>query len=587
MRVAACVLVPVVLVGGAELLLRVVGYGHSTRFLVPSKTGKGFTVNPWFCKRFFPQWNPGNSQPFLLSEEKGSNTVRIFILGESAALGTPSPAFSFGRMIEVMLRRQYPERRFEVCNAAMRGINSHVMRAIAADCARHEPDLFIVYAGNNELVGLHGVDPESSLVDRHLWLSRAVHGLQGTRLGQWLGSMKKREARETQDMDYFRKHRVAAGVPGRSHVYGNFAENLEATCNSISKSGAKGLLLTVGSNLRDFPPLASLNHRALSEAQTQSWTNAFAAGVAAEAAGRVDEAVGHFERAAAVDGSHAELHYRLGRCHLAQGRVAEARRHFAPARNLDALPFRADAVINEITRLAGGAGKFSGITSRDLELLLSAEAMAAGSVVGDEVFLDHVHFRFAGDYKVARLILPSVMEALAGRLGPPRTNGVATLEECAAALGYNAWEEWQIASAIANQSSKAPFLDQLDHARRQAATEKSLKEQAAQFTTNDLARAIAVVRAAIEANPEDWQLKYNLGMMTHLTGDQTTAVPQFQSTVDKFPEWPPARLMLGQALARSGRRWQAEEQFRECLRLAPDFVPAQRALEALEKRPAK
>jgi tetratricopeptide (TPR) repeat protein len=208
-------------------------------------------------------------------------------------------------------------------------------------------------------------------------------------------------------------------------------------------------------------------------------------------------------------------------------------------------------------------------------------------VVGDEVFLDHVHFRFAGDYKVARLILPSVMEALAGRLGPPRTNGVATLEECAAALGYNAWEEWQIASAIANQSSKAPFLDQLDHARRQAATEKSLKEQAAQFTTNDLARAIAVVRAAIEANPEDWQLKYNLGMMTHLTGDQTTAVPQFQSTVDKFPEWPPARLMLGQALARSGRRWQAEEQFRECLRLAPDFVPAQRALEALEKRPAK
>ncbi len=587
MRVASLLLVPVLLLGGAELLLRVAGYGHSTRFLVPSKSGKGFTVNPWFTKRFFPQWNPGNSQPFLLSEEKGSNTVRIFILGESAALGTPSPAFSFGRMLEVMLRRQYPERRFEVCNAAMRGINSHVMRAIAADCARHEPDLFIVYAGNNELVGLHGADPESSLVDRHLWLSRAVHGLQGMRLGQWLGSMKKREARETQDMDYFRKHRVAADDPERRRVYENFAENLKATCRSIERSGAKGLLLTVGANLKDFPPLASLHRRGLSEAQMQSWTNAYAAGAAAAEAGRLEEAVGHFERAAAVDDEYAELNYRLGRCYLEKGKVPEARLHFFLARGMDALPFRAGLNINEFIRDVERARKFSGITLVDVEKRLHWDGVAGESAVGDEVFLDHVHFRFAGDYKVARLILPSVMEALAGRLGAPRTNGVATLEECAAALGYNAWEEWQIASAIANLSARAPFLDQLDHARRQAATEKTLMEQAAQFTTNDLAGAIAVVRAAIEANPEDWQLKYSLGMMTHLTGDQTTAAAQFRLTVEKFPEWPPARLMLGQALARGGRRWDAEEQFRECLRLAPDFVPAQRALEALAAKPAR
>ncbi|HEU0009453.1 MAG TPA: tetratricopeptide repeat protein [Verrucomicrobiae bacterium] len=587
MRAAAFVLVPVVLLGGAELVLRVAGYGHSTRFLVTSKTGKGFTLNPWFTKRFFPQWNPGNSQPFFLPEEKGSNTVRIFILGESAALGTPSPAFSFGRMIEVMLRRQYPERRFEVCNAAMRGINSHVMRAIAADCARHEPDLFIVYAGNNELVGLHGADPESSLVDRHLWLSRAVHGLQGTRLGQWLGSMKKREARETQDMDYFRKHRVAADDPARRRVYENFAENLKATCRSIERSGAKGLLLTVGANLKDFPPLASLHKRGLSEAQMQSWTNAFAAGAAAEEAGRFEEAAGHFEQAAAVDNEYAELNFRLGRCHLATGRVPTALQHVARARDTDALPFRPASNINDAIRDVKKAGTFSRITLVDVEARLGGDGTGRKSVVGDDVFLDHVHFRFAGDYGVARLILPSVMEALTDKLGAPRTNGIATTKECTAALGYNAWEEWQIASAIANQLARAPFLDQLDHARRQAAAEKTLKEQAAQFTTNDLAGALAVVRAAIEANPEDWQLKYNLGMMTHLTGDQTTAAAQFRLTVERFPEWPPARLMLGQALARAGRRWEAEEQFQECLRLAPDFVPAQRALQALAARPAK
>ena len=164
----------------------------------------------------------------------------------------------------------------------------------------------------------------------------------------------------------------------------------------------------------------------------------------------------------------------------------------------------------------------------DVEAGLTPAGAPGKSVAGEEVFLDHVHFRFAGDYRVARLILPFVMEALAGRIGAPRTNGVATLEQCAAALGYNAWEEWQIASAILRQSARAPFVDQLDHARRQAAAEKTLTEQASKFTSNDLARAVGVVRAAIEANPDDWQLKYNLGMMTHLTGDQTTAAAQFR-----------------------------------------------------------
>ena len=339
-------------------------------------------------------------------------------------------------------------------------------------------------------------------------------------------------------------------------------------------------MLTLGANLHHFPPLASLHKRGLSEAQLPSWTNAFTAGVTAEAAGQWDEAVGHFERAAAVDAEHAELNYRLGRCQFAAGRMPLASNHLARARDLDALPFRAASKINEVIREVGR--RISGIQLLDLEA-----GLGGNWVLGNEVFLDHVHFRFAGDYKVARFILPFVMEALADRIGAPRTNGVATLEECAAALGYNAWEEWQIASAIARQSARPPFVDQLDHARRQAATEKTLTEQAAQFTTNDLAKAIGVARSAIEANPEDWQLKYSLGMMAHLTRDQTTAAAQFQSAVEKFPEWPSARLMLGQALAQAGRRWEAEEQYRQCLRLAPDFVPAQRALEALEGGRAK
>ena len=41
---------------------------------------------------------------------KPAGAVRIFVLGSSAAQGVPDPSFSFGRMLEVMLRERYPGR---------------------------------------------------------------------------------------------------------------------------------------------------------------------------------------------------------------------------------------------------------------------------------------------------------------------------------------------------------------------------------------------------------------------------------------------------------------------------------------------
>ncbi len=61
-----------------------------------------------------------------------------------------------GACCAVMLSRQYPETNFEVITAAMPAINSHVVLQIAKDCTRYKPDLFIVYLGNNEVVGPYG-----------------------------------------------------------------------------------------------------------------------------------------------------------------------------------------------------------------------------------------------------------------------------------------------------------------------------------------------------------------------------------------------------------------------------------------------
>jgi tetratricopeptide (TPR) repeat protein len=579
MRATAIVLGPLLLLGLLEGALRVAGYGHPTAFLIRSSTGKGWTVNDRFTKRFYPHWSAGNSNPFLVPDAKTSNAVRIIVLGESAALGTPSPAFSFSRILGVMLRRQFPDQSFEIFNAAMRGINSHIIRPIARDCARHQPDLFIVYMGNNELVGLHGASPDATLVDRHLTLLRLLHGLQGTRLGQLLSALKGNGPRLPQDMEFFRRQRIAADSPEREPAYRHFAANVGDVCDFVHKSGAEILLLTVASNLKDCPPLASLHKSGLTAEQLNAWDTAYRAGINADAAGRFAEAVKHFEMAAAVDDHFADLHFRLARSHLADGRKEEASQHFALARDLDALPFRAHGRLNAILRATAQARSSSRVSLLDIEESL---VTANEPVPGNNVFLDHVHFRFAGDYAVARALLPAVTASLRGRLGSSQTKAVPSLEECAIALGYNGWEEREIAHAVVQQLSRPPFLDQLDHAERQARAERELQESSAAFSMRDLERAREISRAAAANNPEDWQLHYNYGRMALLTGDHAAAATHLQAVVAQFPDWIPPRMSFGNALARLGRRWEAESQFQACLRLDRGFTPARQALTALE-----
>ena len=47
-------------------------------------------------------------QAYAIPAEKPQGTFRIFVLGESAAMGDPDPAYAFSRYLEVMLRQRYP-----------------------------------------------------------------------------------------------------------------------------------------------------------------------------------------------------------------------------------------------------------------------------------------------------------------------------------------------------------------------------------------------------------------------------------------------------------------------------------------------
>ena len=143
---------------GIELVLRLVGYGYPTTFFVPQEiNGVRFLVdNPHFAERFFPKSMARTPSPVRMTAVKSPGTIRIFIFGESAALGDPEPAFGFGRYLEVLLQMRFPTNRFEVIVAAITAINSHALLPMAEECAKYEGDLWILYIGNNEVVGPFG-----------------------------------------------------------------------------------------------------------------------------------------------------------------------------------------------------------------------------------------------------------------------------------------------------------------------------------------------------------------------------------------------------------------------------------------------
>lgn len=588
LRLTLAVAGPALAVVVLEGALRLAGYGYSTRFFAPLGDGQHLTTNRQFARRFMRRESAPQPYPVVMARHKPPGTLRVFVLGESAALGTPAPAFGFARILEVMLAQQFPEQRLEVVNAAMRGINSHVVLPIARECARHEPDLFLIYLGNNEAIGLYAPEPQGFHAAAHLRLLRAVQWLRATRLAQLLEAparlLAKPPPRPEQDMDFFRRHALPADHPRRAAVYANFRANLADICRVGRAWGAAVVLCTVAVNLGDFPPLISRHRPDLTAPGLAAWEAAWARGTNAETRGAHAEAIPHYLAARDLDDHFAELHFRLGRCLRHAGRFEEAREAFALARDWDALQFRADRRLNRIVRELAGAGRDPGLFLFDAEQALAEAAEPEHGIPGRRFFYEHVHLTFDGDYALARSLVPVVAQTL-GLGEPGKARPLPTRAECAEALGFSAWDEVSVYAAMTRSTAKPPFLEQLDHAARQAQAEAAVRQRLEQFQQQDgFQRSQAAYQAALARRPDDWQIRFNHGNLLSDFHEPAAAAAAYTAAVRIMPAFPPLRIALAQALWDSGQRAQAVQQLEEAARLAPDFAPARDALAKLRRR---
>lgn len=521
----------VLLLGGLELGLRLAGYGHSPHFFRKTQTASGETI--WRENRdalapFFPGTLVRRPVPFRLPGKKAPGTIRLFILGSSAAMGDPEPAFSLARVLGVMLREAYPQQRFEVVNAAVTAINSHLVRDIAADCAQLEPDLFIVYEGHNEVIGPFGPAGVLAPFMRRESTIRTAVWLKGTRTGQLLASLGARQQPTNWGgMEMFLQSQITADDPRLDAVRAHFQANLLAIADSARNAGATTLLCTVATNQRDFAPFLSAN-------------------------------------------GEAETLFQKGKLALDAGRDAEARELFQQALDQDTLRFRTDSRLNRVILDIGAAA------APKLEVIDLAGALATKSphgITGDEFLYEHVHLNLRGTYEIAAVLLPRIAADLKQR-GLVGDAAVAplSLEETGLRLGYHTHEQAMIALELSNRFSKPPFTGQSDHAVRAASWKRRADAAQALLARPDATEALRQIsRRALDASPDDWLLARNTGAMLVARQQPAEALPLLERAAAWIDDDVDTLIALGWAHRALGHTAEAETAFAKARVLEPNY----------------
>jgi tetratricopeptide (TPR) repeat protein len=575
-RLAALSLFPL-LVLLAEFALRLGGYGYNPDYFVPLRIGgEDFLVqNEDFSRRFFPGEVARQPAALRMAARKPPGVIRIFVLGESAAMGDPEPAFGPARYLEAHLAHRFPSNRFEIVNVAFTAINSHVLLPIARECARQAGDVWLLYIGNNEMVGPYGAATVfGAQAPSHRWVRLAL-ALQRTRLGQLADALAARwrprpDAASWGGMQMFLDNRVAPDSPNRFTTYTNFAANLADIVACGSRSGASVILNGMAVNLRDCPPFASWNRAPTNSNTAQRFHALLAEATAAETNRDWPTADRLLKDALALESNHAETHFRRARAREQLNDLTNAIARYQTACDLDALPFRSDSAINGILRAVARREAGRGVHWLDAPQRLAA--VAGVPVCGDETFYEHVHFNFDGAFRLGRLWAEAVEAVLPpGRLAAPAADW-PTQEQCERWLALTDWNRKLTLESMLRRLQQPPFTAQPGNNERIARLRQLEQAALARMNSATLAAARETFAAALAARPDDHFLHELHGNFLQVTRDLPGAVRAWQRAAELMPHDFLPRFQVGVLLARQGRHAEAEPAFRAALAIRPALV---------------
>ena len=541
-RFALAVVVPLLLFTGTEVALRLAGFGHPAEFFIPADQPGVFRTNPWFTHQFFPASFGLKPLNFRLTKEKPPGEFRVFVIGESAAMGVPEPGFGLVPQLRAQLRAAYPGRAITVYNLGVTAINSHAILPIVRQAVEFRPDLLMVYMGNNEVVGPFGPSsvattgvPARAVIRANIFVRRTRLGQLVQRAMQALGP-KGAALTEWRGMEMFARNTVAAGDPRLEAVYANFAANLDEIIGLATRSGAHVVLSTVAVNVKDSAPFVSVHPAGMTAAQLSAWQQAMEGGA--------------FSDALAIDPQHAVSHFQLAQALEEKGEAEPARIHYLAALQWDALRFRADGRINDIIRAAARSDP-DRVTLVDAAREMGAAADSTVPPADSRFFLEHVHLAWAGNFELSHLLADGAARWMQGDRQPWLSPSA-----CAAAIGYTEFGHAGVMMSMDRLTSRPPFTGQITFAAAHAHLQEEIgAANRAVAAAGALPVMAATVAAARRNDPENAFLLFHEATLRAQLGDFSTALDlntRLSVMAPASPEHLAQRAFLLQQLGRTG-----------------------------------
>jgi tetratricopeptide (TPR) repeat protein len=573
-KLALAVGAPLLFFVMVEAALRVAGFGRDPNYFIPDEKPGFHRTNPRFTEMFFPASFGLKPVNFRLPKEKPAGTVRVFVIGESAAMGVPEPAFGLAPQLEAQLRAVRPGTRAEVFNLGMTAINSHAILSVVRQALEFNPDLLVIYMGNNEVVGPYGSSSVVTQGPLPLPLIRAGSWARSTRIGQWVQRTMARvgkglgDRRDWRGMEMFTGKAIAASDPGLVRVRDNFRENLDDMLAAARKAGVKVVLSTVAVNVRDCSPFVSLPQPDARD--NAAWRAAWNEGLRAAQSGEHERAREAMARAVAADPGHADSHFLLATSLESLGETAAARAEYLAALEADALRFRADAGINAVIREAAQAQPgHVHLVDAARELGCAPDSLVPPA--GAELFFEHVHFTWEGNVALARLLA----EACADLLFGPAATSRPWLDAagCAQAVGYTDLARLAMLRGMEQLTNRPPFTGQLRYAADRTRLLRQIAETEGRLASPAAASAgMKTIASALERDPTNPFLLFQASLAAVQAGDHAGGSRLIGRLAAAQPFSAEQGVLHAALLQAQGQRATAEEMLRRAIATEPYYL---------------
>ncbi len=402
-----------------EGVLRFIDYGEDlSLFRETVVNGKTYyTINPDVTKRYFRtiQVRAIVSNE-MFEKEKGSDTYRVFCLGESSTLGYPYMFNgSFPSMLKDRLETMWPEKNIEVINLGITAVNSYTVADFANELVAYSPDAILIYCGHNEFYGALGVGSTEGL-GKSRWVIKAYLAMESWRtfrllrdgvnaIREKLGSDWRQGRHATVMEGMVRNREILFGSDDYVSARDNFRANLEDIAQIAASHNIKVVFGTLVSNLSGLAPFVSSFSPGTGTMKRDEWARHYKEAEDSYEKNEYAAAEAHLVAALAIDSLPAKGHFLLAKMFEKTGRLEPAAKEYRIARDYDALRFRAPSEFNSVIRDV--ASRYSLPVAESEKLI--AEKSEHG-IIGNQFALEHVHLNVDGYFLLSKAFYQTIAD---------------------------------------------------------------------------------------------------------------------------------------------------------------------------------